>query len=349
MIQRRPVSRGFTLIELLVVIAIIAVLIALLLPAVQQAREAARRSQCKNNLKQFGLGLQNYHDTHNVFPIGHQHRGGWDQTPPNSSFDSAGAAGSGGTSFSWTFYLLPFMDQTAHYKKFDSNYPIANSGYPQSNANRVAASIPMSWARCPTDQAPATANTHAATDVGNIRPHATTSYAGSAGSFDGNQAGWPHENQERRNGIFYRDSRIDMKDVRDGLSNTIFVGETAWQLNGNGRLYGSSSTQGYANTANGQSSRFMASGQLALNHPTGFTTPGGVALTPADAFSSEHEGGAHFLMGDGTVKFVNENIHHTTRDWTAADPFDKTNGGAGYGVYQRLFSRNDRLPMAAFE
>src|SRR5687767_15656460 len=113
---------GFTLIELLVVIAIIAILIALLLPAVQQAREAARRTQCKNNLKQLGLALHNYLDVHGRFPIGQQFRGTWDGTN-----DSAGAAGNGGTGFAWGSYVLPFIDQAPLYNQFDFNVPIANT------------------------------------------------------------------------------------------------------------------------------------------------------------------------------------------------------------------------------
>ena len=101
----RQSRRGFTLIELLVVIAIIAILVALLLPAVQQAREAARRSSCKNQLKQLGLALQNYHDTHTVFPIG------------------AGLAGTSATGSArrapWTVLILPFLEENAVYDEFN--------------------------------------------------------------------------------------------------------------------------------------------------------------------------------------------------------------------------------------
>jgi prepilin-type N-terminal cleavage/methylation domain-containing protein len=102
--------RGFTLIELLVVIAIIAVLIVLLLPAVQQAREAARRSSCKNNLKQIGLALHNYHETQGVFPPGYITA---DVTAPQNA--SPG--------FAWSLMLLPFLDQSPLYKHFDFSEP----------------------------------------------------------------------------------------------------------------------------------------------------------------------------------------------------------------------------------
>src|SRR5690606_5643888 len=110
-ISRRRQAQGFTLIELLVVIAIIAVLIALLLPAVQQAREAARRTQCKNNLKQLGLALHNYHDVYNSFPMG-------TQTP------LTGAS-------SWRFALLPYLDQAVVYNQADGGRGV--NFYPQGN------------------------------------------------------------------------------------------------------------------------------------------------------------------------------------------------------------------------
>src|SRR3954454_25192238 len=103
------VRRGFTLIELLVVIAIIAILIALLLPAVQQAREAARRTQCKNNLKQIGLALHNYHDTCNSFPPGWINT--WASNPPRSNFP--------GNSWGWNAMILPMMDQGNVYNQIN--------------------------------------------------------------------------------------------------------------------------------------------------------------------------------------------------------------------------------------
>src|SRR6187551_529490 len=138
--------RAFTLIELLVVIAIIAILIALLLPAVQQAREAARRMSCKNNLKQYGLALHNYADVHGSLPSGHYFRGMW-----------AGARNipfGGGTGFSWQSLILPFMDQAPLHNQFNFNVPIANSGMAEANRNEKLAETPLAYARCPSDPAP---------------------------------------------------------------------------------------------------------------------------------------------------------------------------------------------------
>ena len=112
MLRRKRSSKGFTLIELLVVIAIIAILIALLLPAVQQAREAARRTQCKNNIKQWGLALHNYHDTHRVMPPALLNSGRYN----NASFHGPGVLNTTG----WVF-LLPFIDQSPMYNLYDFN------------------------------------------------------------------------------------------------------------------------------------------------------------------------------------------------------------------------------------
>src|SRR5436190_12071152 len=127
--------RAFTLIELLVVIAIIAVLIALLLPAVQQAREAARRMSCKNNLKQYGLALHNYADTHGSLPSGHYFRGFWAGT---RSFPYGG-----GTGFSWQSLILPYMDQAPLHNQFNFSVPIAHSSYPEAEKNEKLAETPL--------------------------------------------------------------------------------------------------------------------------------------------------------------------------------------------------------------
>jgi len=126
--RSRPIRcHGFTLIELLVVIAIIAVLIALLLPAVQQAREAARRSQCKNNLKQMGLALHNYHDTVSVFP-------------PGAFYHGSNGAERYGTGFSFHVMLLPYLDQTPRYNAFDFNVTV------HAPVRSEGAVFPLKWA-----------------------------------------------------------------------------------------------------------------------------------------------------------------------------------------------------------
>lgn len=334
-----PISRkrtGFTLIELLVVIAIIAILIALLLPAVQQAREAARRSQCRNNLKQMGLALHNYHDTHRSFPIGHQYR---------LYGTAANANNGGGSGFAWSTYILPYMDQAPLYNQFNFSRPIQNTADPVATINGRLAGTIIPYARCPSDIAPATASTGGAGLPGRIDPHGTTSYKATAGSYDDGQSRLPH-NAVDRLGFFFRDSNMTMTRVQDGLSNTIMVGEVCWgsPSNSNGRMFGMTDpdTPGAAG-ASGQSNHFMAHAGWGLNLPST-----AVQAERAESFSSLHEGGAHFLMGDGAVRFISENIQHTRFAWNANNPNDRNNAGRGYGTYQRLFSIADGLVVSDF-
>ena len=137
---RRP--RGFTLVELLVVIAIIGVLVALLLPAVQMARESARRMKCSNQLKNFGLAVYNYEDVHKSYPIGHMFRG---------SFDGNALDGQGGTGFGWGSALLPFIEQSALYGQFDFNLPVTNTS-PSRNLTLAQTHLPIF--ACPSDLKP---------------------------------------------------------------------------------------------------------------------------------------------------------------------------------------------------
>jgi prepilin-type N-terminal cleavage/methylation domain-containing protein/prepilin-type processing-associated H-X9-DG protein len=329
--------RAFTLIELLVVIAIIAILIALLLPAVQQAREAARRTQCKNNLKQVGLALHNYHDVAKAFPPGHLHRGTWD-----GSVEPANAAGNGGTGFAWSAMILPYLDGAPLYNQFNFNVPIANSAVPASVTNATLAQSMAPWALCPSDIAPKQQNVGTSGQPGFIANQAVTSYKATAGSYDGNPAGYPHNDQMRRNGIVHRDSRITIGNYKDGTSNSIAIGEVAWSFTQTPRLYGNTGpAQGFAQT---QSTRYMAVGEYRMNPPpTEVQTP-----NRDESFGSIHEGGAHFLLVDGSVRFISENIHHTALVWDAANPNDLTNNGAGVGLYQRLHGRNDKLPIGDF-
>ena len=331
--------RGFTLIELLVVIAIIAILIALLLPAVQQAREAARRTQCKNHLKQIGLALHNYHDTFNMFPIGHQHR---------ATNVSAGANGGGGPGWAWSAYLLPYIDGAPLYNQFDFSTSIvdvipwnAGGGGAGPVRNKPLMASLQPWALCPSSVAPNTSNTGAAADPFRIDVHAVTSYKASAGSFDNNPNGVPSQNQQQRNGMFYRDSRIKIRDITDGTSSTVAIGEVNWNLAGNGRLYGAIDPAN--GVASGNGPRLMCIALWGINLPP--TAPNG---EKNESYSSEHEGGAHFLFADGHVHFISENIQHTRFPWVAANPFDQVNGGIGYGLYQRLHSRNDNLVVGEF-
>lgn len=340
-------SRGFTLIELLVVIAIIAILIALLLPAVQQAREAARRTQCKNNLKQLALACHNYESTFTVFPIGHQYAG----TRHNHRDH-------GGTGYSWGAFILPMIEGAAINSAFDYERTLSGSEQMPTRDNALVAGSPVSSYRCPTDIAPSTAMYR----PGSTFEHevALSSYAGMAGSFH-NSLGSPATNpwaaaNLRRNGILMRDSGTKIGDIEDGTSNSIMIGEQTyrvkWQL---AQELGAAaeitsafgSWHGGGGWAQGSTSFVLMNGTWGINTPPD-PTRWGPGQTSA---SSLHTGGAQFAFADGSVQFLSENINHTCRGcggwgtiWDSgarSDLYDHANGGADYGIYQRLCSIND--------
>jgi prepilin-type N-terminal cleavage/methylation domain-containing protein len=196
--------RGFTLIELLVVIAIIAVLIALLLPAVQQAREAARRSACKNNLKQLALGLHNYESTFGLFPPGYLHKFGADgQT--------------NGMGFSWGTMILPLIDQDPLYQAFNFNVPVWDA------ANLPARERPLSVFLCPSDtysQQSFVVRDAASTPK---EQYAAASYAANWGPSSASVN--LDETPLQSRGVFYRNSSTRFRDIPDGASNTLALGE----------------------------------------------------------------------------------------------------------------------------
>ena len=318
-------SRGFTLVELLVVIAIIGVLVGLLLPAVQAAREAARRMQCSNNLKQIGLASHNYHDTHNKFPIGHHFVG----TP-------AGTA-TRGLGYSCTFALLPFLEQGNLYNQFDNRFPVFEKTVTK---NGILAGTPLAAFSCPSDTKPPTIDL--ASEA--IRPAATSSYKCSCGAYNGfHVAG---ESTQLRNGVFERDSRgsFNIRDITDGTSNTILFAETRWGMNPQRitrtYLYGAgdpaSLTVGWVQ---GATEGVLVNGFAAINWLVA-----GLGNRTAGSF---HPGGAMFVFGDGSVRFVNENIDHSQSAWFATAPFMQGStpprNTMPFGTYQRLFAANDGL------
>lgn len=347
-LQRR--APGFTLIELLVVIAIIAVLIALLLPAVQQAREAARRAQCKNNLKQLALGVHNYNETFGILPIGHQYIGG---------FDGDWTDNNGGSGFGWGWAILPFIDQGNLFNRFNSSQQAAETaptvpGGTVSNAVLCQTVIPI--ISCPSDAKPPQGHDFPNTtnlDDGAIPRNATSSYQGSAASFDGwsGDAAGNFANLQQWNGAFGRSNSGARRfhEFTDGLSNTFLIGETKFRgMDSTGenrsRWYAAiDGTPGAANGATGATNALMDDGQWAMNWTAAQGNP-----QPHRTAGSAHTGGAHFALGDGSVRFVSEQINHTSRAWIAADPFDATNAGKGFGLYQRLFAIADSLVVGDF-
>jgi prepilin-type N-terminal cleavage/methylation domain-containing protein/prepilin-type processing-associated H-X9-DG protein len=279
-------QRGFTLIELLVVIAIIGVLVALLLPAVQQAREAARRTQCKNNLKQIGLALHNYHDSFNMFPSG------WIGVT-NGALNIYGSNGWG-----WAARLLPQMDQSPLYNTLNFNVSVADP----SQLTQRTTKLPMF--RCPTDIG---LDQWTITDTAAVplTPLATANYAGVFGVSDlhdcasGTSTSWPLPTSYPQcggEGTFFHNSKVRLADITDGTSNTFVVGEHKSNLNLNPQWY--STWAGVIPNAEDAIVRILGTADHTPNHPANHI----------DDFSSHHTGGAQFVFGDGSVKFISTNI-----------------------------------------
>lgn len=282
---------GFTLIELLVVIAIIAVLIALLLPAVQQAREAARRSQCKNNLKQIGLALHNYHDTHRTFPPG--------------VIDSSAELDARSSGWGWATFILPFIDQSTLYSSLEVSTKSLDQhrGTNLETTSTSQMKTPIETYMCPSDASP---NINA-----NRANNAKTNYCAVYGSFNlassspGNPERYPPFNNAHMsfNGMFAGNSKIQMRDIIDGTSNTFAIGEIQAQGRKGGIWVGSFGLNRWAGVV------FPTNTTLLINAAQGKTHP----TWGADhVFSSSHVGGAHFLKADGSVSFISENLNATT-------------------------------------
>jgi prepilin-type N-terminal cleavage/methylation domain-containing protein/prepilin-type processing-associated H-X9-DG protein len=282
----RDDRRGFTLIELLVVIAIIAVLIALLLPAVQAAREAARRAGCVNNLKQIGLALHNYHQAHDTFAIGYVAR-------PNADTNVTSPG------WGWASAILPMIEQAQLYNAANILLPI------EAPANSTVVLTPLAVYTCPTDRF---TGRFTLTDVNNnpITDAQTNSYAGNFGR-DVNIANMP----TLGNGIFICNRAFGIRDITDGTSQTICVGErgalltqTPWPGNINGGICrvtpGSPSQSTRTKTAPVET---LARGDT--GNGSGSTN----LFFDPDDYYSPHPAGINFLMADGHVLFIKSSIN----------------------------------------
>jgi prepilin-type N-terminal cleavage/methylation domain-containing protein/prepilin-type processing-associated H-X9-DG protein len=357
--------RGFTLVELLVVIAIIGVLVALLLPAVQQAREAARRMQCANNLKQYGVAIHTYHDTWKKIPtapMAYAQNGNWGLPVPGMQV-----------------IILPQMEQQPLYDKviWNWNAPTVTSqvrGYAQSpgagywspvagtNGVQFAEEIQVPYSMCPSDSSPAMG-------ADSNWQAANTSYCGSMGSQrtpsadascllfyyntptvqhyeevpNGNAVDGGNGDPNQLSGVFNRGGirgGMNFGAVRDGLSNTIFMGELLGECTndwdgGWWRFIGTGS--GLASTSPGINLMTLCAGSQQEAASKGYPYNGITSMPDCVAksnwnlghgFRSRHPQGCQFVFGDGSVHFISQSVN--------------------YATYQRLGGRRDGLPIGDF-
>lgn len=333
MFKGRMRKRGFTLIELLVVIAIIAVLIALLLPAVQQAREAARRTQCKNNLKQLGLAMQNYHDTYSTFPPGWVHY--------TQQAASTTGAGNGANHWGWSTFLLPFIDQAPLYNQL--NVGNTNNGM-NTQLTTAAFLLNMQTAqtgfRCPSDTGGITN-----TNMGHGGTPTTAPFVAMSNYPGVHSSRTPHTsttplNPSTANGVLWQNSSCRIRDITDGTTNTLMIGERAWVVPMSGGTFSASAANLFGVNSPGTGTHtvgpiYVLGVGCAPINGTNTNTNSPVAA-PAQCwgrmgFSSVHVGGAQFLLCDGSVKFVTQNINFQTNSATPT----------AEGVYQRIMNKND--------
>lgn len=350
--------RGFTLIELLVVIAIIAVLIALLLPAVQQAREAARRTQCKNSLKQLGLALHNYHDSFDVFPPG------W------VSVSYQVSATPEPTIWSWGAYLLPYIDQAPLYNTVQPGVLRIDQNLALGGANAAALTTPLSVFRCASDTGPALndfdgaygANAAQSTDFSTYNRKvtngttnvsiATSNYVMVADVGDSITPSVIQASFGPPLGVGWGDSRVRIRDITDGTSNTLVFGERCFRTEG--LNIGAGNALGFSPaTASGVYANQQCRSCLAVVGIPYWGLNQSVvnANHHSRGFASNHVGGVHFALGDGSVRFISDNIDHKPN--TIGTPPATTGGGHAGPTYidstlERLMARNDDQVVGDF-
>jgi prepilin-type N-terminal cleavage/methylation domain-containing protein len=320
MIPMQPSRSAFTLVELLVVIAIIGVMVALLLPAVQAAREAARRLSCGNNLKQVGLALHNYHSTFKTFPPARFASGQLNENV-NLAIPVKNTTG-------WAM-LLPYLEQQAAYERYDFNvcsssarrntYPASAPVVGTDVTNEPIYSMRFPFLECPShvDAGESRSNLPGSEDLHSMRNARRTSYFFSTGQHDDNSAVYPSLTSVGL-GAFGSDGAATFAGILDGTSNSLAIGEShggrrkfasswgPWGLNGTrtccfGVVAGNPTTPISFNA----------------NHVRDFHINSAYNHDPqrrqfAWTFGSQHPGGAQFTMCDGAVKFLTDSMDYQT-------------------------------------
>lgn len=291
---KRSWRRGFTVVEVLTVMAVVVIATVLVLPAIQRSRADARETRCKYHLKQIGLALHNYHETYVTFPPGWTN--GHSEPAPDKRFG-------------WVSAALPFLDQIRLYNELDFDEP--------NETSQALLKTALPVVRCPSDPTPA---------VNSLRGSwGTANYSGNFGSeplprwAPSDYSGfWPGQSPTptTASGLFYLNSRVRIRDIRDGTVNTIMVGERC--VDSRAGLW------------------FGVRGNEFEDDQVTDCSPGNEINSGDSGYSSFHGGGANFLLVDGSVNFISEDID--SREGTGRD----------MGVYQRISSRSDGVAVPRF-
>lgn len=307
----RRLATAFTLVELLVVIAIIGILVALLLPAIQAARESARRSQCSNNLKQLGVALHNYQDTHRYLPPG-------TQTSSIKNYATAGWCGNSpdakDSRASWTVLILPFMERTAQHQMFDFGKQFTST----SNEVGFAANDTQFYTANSSYQCPS--------DINSKFDNANICYFGVQGG--GATPNCSNQGGLRVfyiNGVLFHNSQTNLRDVLDGTSSVFLVGESKYGLTKGGRPDGVVCSWASGAKLNSFGSPLVCA--AALLQINSYPYHGGMTDTlnyDSRLFGSFHLGGCQFTLCDASVRFISETID--------------------INIYRQLAVRDDGLP-----
>jgi prepilin-type N-terminal cleavage/methylation domain-containing protein/prepilin-type processing-associated H-X9-DG protein len=332
--MRHPLRRsGFTLVELLVVIAIIGILIALLLPAVQMAREAARRSQCANNLKQIGLALHNYCDSYGSFPAAWVFSEGTDDTYAQ---------------WGWGALILPYMEQ----ESVHSAIQVGDLRLPEALDNatmRGIMQVPITTYRCPSDVAPDVQAGFRWLPDSNANQiyTATSNYVAAHGSWSAEYLPTLATTQKDEVGAFQGNLGVRLAAIRDGTSNTIAVGERREEYNAdNGPLIAVRAALIFGTrqqTTIAQRGDQLAHGRTRLNYTFDCSVASNCGR-PRSGFSSEHPGGAMFVFCDGSTHFISETIEYGAD--TNGDQY--ADNRATNTPYERLIARADGQPVGQY-
>lgn len=327
--------KAFTLTELLVVITIILVLLGLFLPAIQSVRESARRMQCQNHLRQVAIGLHNYHDSIRVLPPAYP--GGFDPFLDDKRWG-------------WAAFILPYVEQESLYKQID---PVRDGLFHVvfNPGKRSLLETPVSIYLCPSDDSgtradinrdfsgPASADARKSAAMFHLNHlgfrAAKSNYVCNFGAFWRPNYGIWSDTELRGDGVMGCNTRVRLTDISDGTSNTFAIGERSSRNHAavwaGVEAWNQCTSQGVS----------MVSGTAyyALNSPASpypYTCDG----VGASGFSSMHPGGANFAMCDGAIRFVSSSIESRNRD--------RLGKSLKIGLYQRLSSANDQLPVSEY-